>query len=636
MGPGGFYQANKNGKLLLNLTQELGLVASNLLDLATGPVQTHVGNVGQSTLDYVFVSGELVNRVRRCHTIADHVLNNSDHRAVSVSLDIKDCKRVKYGDAGEGVNRWDKLSSDQINDKYAVPLQPELEKVIQFLDNPNVSIDDIDCAIERINTALRSAARSIPKSRYRAHLKPYWNEELTKLKRTKVIKFRICVNEGRPRDANSISWAEHKDAKKKFQKELKRLSKSYENEQVLQAVNAANVDRGVFWRLVKKSRKGVSNRTTAIRDKNDKVVNSIPEALEVWRSHFEKLGTPVDSNFYDKEHFDMVTKTVNELNRGDEIGDFLDTPFSREEVAKAIGKLHKRKACGIDGISTEHIVYAGNRMITLLTLLYNHLIRLEYVPVNMRRGIQVPLFKGKGACCLDVNSYKGISLLTNYNKAYEILLWDRVSKWWSDNKLISDLQGAGKKGQSCFHSALVLQEAISAAQEGDHKVFVAFFDVSKAYDTVWTDGLFFQLHKMGIRGKLWRMIYRAYVDFRCKVRLGNKYSNWYTLKCSIQQGGFLSLTKYVAFINSLLVELEASKLCCPDPQNSQRHRQVTPTILAAACINKLRIDKVMKIVNNYGRKWHFHFNAKKSAVLVYGEDPKERKVGSLQSLLCTW
>ena len=36
----------------------------------------------------------------------------------------------------------------------------------------------------------------------------------------------------------------------------------------------------------------------------------------------------------------------------------------------------------------------------------------------------------------------------------------------------------------------------------------------------------------------------------------------------------------------------------------------------------------MSIVNNFGNKWRFQFNAKKSAVLVYGEDKRERDIGS--------
>ena len=201
-----------------------------------------------------------------------------------------------------------------------------------------------------------------------------------------------------------------------------------------------------------------------------------------------------------------------------------------------------------------------------------------------------------------------------------------MSKWWIESKVISDLQGAGKKGQSCVHTALILQEAIASAREKGHKVFVAFYDVGKAYDTVWTDGLFFQLHEMGVRDKMWRLMYRAYVDLKCRVRLGNELSDWYELNCGIHQGGFLSLTKYVAFINSLIVSLEASNFCC------QIHRVPASPAgyaddLAAACTTKQKIDMVMDKVNHFGCKWRFQFNAKKSAILVYGEENWERWLG---------
>ena len=44
--------------------------------------------------------------------------------------------------------------------------------------------------------------------------------------------------------------------------------------------------------------------------------------------------------------------------------------------------------------------------------------------------------------------------------------------------------------------------------EDGKKVFVAYFNVSKAFDYVWTDGLFFQLYRMGITGTLWRLLSR--------------------------------------------------------------------------------------------------------------------------------
>ena len=301
---------------------------------------------------------------------------------------------------------------------------------------------------------------------------------------------------------------------------------------------------------------------------------------------------------------------------------FLEENFSEDEVEAAINTLHKRKACGFDAISTEHLVYGGRQLVSIITLVYNHILRLEYIPINMRRGIQIPLFKGKGACCLEADNYRGISLLTNFNKVYEVLLWNRIKHWWVNDRVISELQGAGKKRQSCVHTALLLQESIATALERSSKVFVTFLDVSKAYDTVWTDGLFYQLNEMGIKGKLWRLMYRAYVNFESRVRIENKSSAWFPMRCGIHQGGFLSLTKYVAFINSLLITLEESKLCCTISKIPSSPVGYADDV-ATACISKLRTDKVLQIVHSYGCKWRFNFNAKKSAILVYGETKRE-------------
>ena len=42
------------------------------------------------------------------------------------------------------------------------------------------------------------------------------------------------------------------------------------------------------------------------------------------------------------------------------------------------------------------------------------------------------------------------------------------------------------------------------------------------------------------------------------------------------------------------------------------------------------MDRVMQIVHKHGNRWRYHFNAEKSAVLVYGENDRERKVNSKQ------
>ena len=70
--------------------------------------------------------------------------------------------------------------------------------------------------------------------------------------------------------------------------------------------------------------------------------------------------------------------------------------------------------------------------------------------------------------------------------------------------LISELQGACKTGLSCLHTAFALQEAIATSLEAGKNGFVAFYDVAKAFDSVWIDGLFRQVYSSGITGKTWR------------------------------------------------------------------------------------------------------------------------------------
>ena len=91
--------------------------------------------------------------------------------------------------------------------------------------------------------------------------------------------------------------------------------------------------------------------------------------------------------------------------------------------------------------------------------------------------------------------------------------------------------------------------------------------------------------------------------------------------CGIHQGGFLSLTTYVAFIDALLNTLEQSKLCCTIMKIPSTPVGYADDV-ATACISKLRTDKVLKAVHDFGCKWRFNFNANKSAVLVYGETRK--------------
>ena len=347
----------------------------------------------------------------------------------------------------------------------------------------------------------------------------------------------------------------------------------------------------------------------------------------MWRSHFSKLSSPKESTEYDRQHFDHVTARVRDWYGEEGISEFLEVPFTFDEVHKCIDKLHLRKAQGHDGVTAEHLRHGGPFLCQFVCNLFNSMVRAEYIPSNFRKGIQVPLYKGKNTCPLDPDNYRGITLLSSFNKLFEMLIWQRIEPWWENNRVISELQGACRRGSSCIHTALTLQETIASQHEGGGMVFVAFFDVSKAFDSVWIDGLFFQLHNLGIKDSLWRMLYKGYIDFSCSVRIGEQISEPYPMLCGIHQGGFLSLVKYIAFVNSLIVELKNSNLCCAIDRI-----QTTPVgyadDLATCTLTGNRMHRVLGIVGHHGCTWRYSFNAKKSAIMVFGGSRAETLRGS--------
>ena len=625
-GPRGMKPATRAGREVLKFTKKYDYIAANLMSIAIGSVNTFACHNGASTLDYVMLPRAYSDNVMSCYTNPEHPLNTSDHFPVEVTLMIHNLPRCIDAPQMQTTLRWDKVDHADMANIYEHPLTAILEGIQTDGYEGTIPHNEIDILFERVVKDIHSATSQVPRSKFVSHLKPFWTDELSVLKRDKMHWFDLWKRQGRTLDDNDPVRVRMKASKKLFHKTIRRLSREYDNATIAEAANLAEIDRDRFWRVFRRM-KGISNtRVQAIKNQQSRVVYDIESILDVWRLHFSRLSSPRDSPTYDQDHYNYVTRQVKEWQEGRDHSIFLEEPFTFNEIRDSIKKLHLKKAPGHDGITAEHLRYGGYALCVKVCYLFNACVRAEYVPSNFRQGIQVPLYKGKNTCPLEPDNYRGITLLSSFNKLFEMVLWRRIETWWENVRVISELQGACRKGSSCVHTALTLQETIASQCEGGKKVFVAFFDVSKAFDSVWIDGLFFQLHELGIRDSLWRILYKGYQNFVCRVRIGDRTSLPYPMLCGIHQGGFLSLVKYIAFVNSLLIELKNSNLCC-----SIERVQTTPLgyadDLATCTLSGNKMHRVMNIVEKHGRTWRYSFNAKKSAVMVLGETLRETTIG---------
>ena len=70
----------------------------------------------------------------------------------------------------------------------------------------------------------------------------------------------------------------------------------------------------------------------------------------------------------------------------------LDTNITEDEVLSALKKMHKGKAAGVDGITTELLLIASDVLLPHLTRLFNSMFSGEY-PDSLSTGILHPIFK---------------------------------------------------------------------------------------------------------------------------------------------------------------------------------------------------------------------------------------------------
>ena len=83
---------------------------------------------------------------------------------------------------------------------------------------------------------------------------------------------------------------------------------------------------------------------------------------DMWKNHYANLFNSVNSVKYKSEVENAIQHGVHDNS--------IDI-VTKTEVAKAIASLSNNKAIGPDGISAEHLKYAEESLVELLTICFN-------------------------------------------------------------------------------------------------------------------------------------------------------------------------------------------------------------------------------------------------------------------------
>ena len=128
-----------------------------------------------------------------------------------------------------------------------------------------------------------------------------------------------------------------------------------------------------------------------------------------------------------QEHYSHIFNMVSESNckslradlcKEDSLFDN-DIIFTASEIEEIIKDLACNKSPGLDGISSEHIKFAGHQLSVLLSILMSAVLVHGYVPKSMLNSVIVPIIKNKNKRTSDKDNYIPVCISNVFTKVVE-------------------------------------------------------------------------------------------------------------------------------------------------------------------------------------------------------------------------
>ncbi|XP_018026545.1 uncharacterized protein LOC108681971 [Hyalella azteca] len=191
--------------------------------------------------------------------------------------------------------------------------------------------------------------------------------------------------------------------------------------------------------------------------------------------------------------------------------DALDAEPSVEELNNAIDILPCGKAAGEDGIPPEVIKSGKPALLGPLHELLCLCWREGQVPQDMRDAKIITLYKNKGDRS-DCNNYRGISLLSIVGKVFARVVLGRLQAL--ADRVYPESQCGFRAQRDTSDMIFSLRQLQEKCREQRRPLYIAFIDLTKAFDLVSRRGLFLLLRKIGCPPRLLSIVSSFHDDMQ--------------------------------------------------------------------------------------------------------------------------
>jgi hypothetical protein len=292
--------------------------------------------------------------------------------------------------------------------------------------------------------------------------------------------------------------------------------------------------------------------------------------------------------------------------------------ISSRDLLSAIKNLKRRKAPGPDGVPNEVIAEAPVSLATVLLVIFNACLSLGHFPSSWKRARVICIPK-PGKQATKAENFRPISLLDCLGKLLERILLSHLESITRDLNILPEHQFGFRSEHSTTHQVARLLNFITEGFNRGHTTVGAFFDVSKAFDRVWHEGLLWKLTSFGYPRWITDIIGSWLRERRFQVAWDAETSTQRPIRAGVPQGSLLS---------PLLFNIFSADM--PDFCNNTN---ILPALYAddAALLARSRrqfmaakyLQRAVDDLAAWYRTWRLSLNEGKTQAIVFAKVPKE-------------